>query len=254
MVQLKVETPEGVLLTQPVAGAGTRLAAGLLDFVLIAAVYLLIMVIGFALLAADLEELAELLLVVVSAGLILVLALYHIVFHLVWRGQTPGKRLLGVRVMGADGYPPSALQTIVRGLVWPSDVLLMIPVPIGLIVIAATPRRQRLGDLVTGTLVVRDADGRGAYEPWSGETYADLQQRTVPLVPGMAARLTPDDLEFMRGLLTRRGLAPQERKRLFYRAARHYADRLGLPREGDPRVLLREVYLFARDALRPKTS
>lgn len=252
MVQLKVETSEGVLLTQPIAGAGTRLAAGALDFVLIASVYTLLLTTIMLFVAADLKQLAELLLVVLFTGLILVLTLYHIAFHVAWRGQTPGKRLLGARVMGADGYPPTLFQTLLRGILWPVDVLVMLPIPIGLMVIAATSRRQRLGDLVAGTLVVRDASREGAYEPWSSQTYAGLEQRTVPLVPGMAARLTAEDLDFLRNLMTRRGLAPRERRRLFYRAAQHYTERLGLPPAGDPRVFLREIYLFARDALRPK--
>jgi len=250
MVQLRVETPEGVLLTQPIAGAGTRLAAGVLDVALIVGLYLTI---GFAtllLVAVELDQLAELVYVLLFTGLILFLTLYQVAFHLAWRGQTPGKRLLGVRVMGADGYPPTAAQIVIRGLVWPFDVLAMIPIPIGLIVIAATTRRQRLGDLVAGTLVVRDAVEHGAYEPWSSESYASLEQHTVPLVPGMAARITAEDLEFMRGLLTRRGLAPRQRRRLFTRAADHYTQRLGLPPVSDPRILLRELYLFARDALR----
>jgi uncharacterized RDD family membrane protein YckC len=250
MVQLRVETPEGVLLTQPVAGAGTRLAAGVLDVALIVGIYLTLAVGGLLLVAADFEELAAIVWVMMGTGLILFLALYHIGFHLAWRGQTPGKRLLGVRVMGADGYPPTASQVVIRGLVWPFDALLMIPIPVGLIVIGATARRQRLGDLVAGTLVVRDATMQGAFEPWSSETYAGLDQRTVPLVPGMAARLTAEDLEFMRSLLTRRGLEPGQRRRVFSRAARHYAEHLGVPQAPDPRILLREVYLFARDALR----
>ncbi len=74
-------------------------------------------------------------------------------------GQTPGKRLLGLRVLTVDGQPINAMQAILRNLVRGADALPALGgiVPcylVGLITASANDRYQRLGDLVAGTMVV----------------------------------------------------------------------------------------------------
>src|SRR6185503_6367494 len=63
-------------------------------------------------------------------------------------GQTPGKWLLGLRVLTYDGQPINGLQAIMRNLLRAADLLLPL---IGLIVMMLNSRFQRLGDLVAGT-------------------------------------------------------------------------------------------------------
>ena len=57
----------------------------------------------------------------------------------------------------------------------------------------------------------------------------------------LAARLTEEDVEFLRDLVTRPGMASSERRKLFVATARHYAERLGLGSFQDARVVLREL-------------
>jgi hypothetical protein len=140
------------------------------------------------------------------------------------------------------------MQIVLRGLIWPFDALVALPLPIGLVAIAATARSQRLGDLVAGTLVLRDPPAEPAVEPWPGETWSGLATRQAGIAPGMAARLAAEDLDFLRALLTRPGLDADERRRLLVAAARHYSERLGLGAFEDARVVLREVYLLARES------
>jgi uncharacterized RDD family membrane protein YckC len=88
-------------------------------------------------------------------------------------GRTPGKRLLGLEIRGIDGKPPSVLARIYRNVfrieliflatsiqipLW-SNEHAGIPVPlIALLIMIATPRTQRPGDLVARTVVVRARD------------------------------------------------------------------------------------------------
>jgi uncharacterized RDD family membrane protein YckC len=255
MPLLAVETPEGVTLTQPIAGAGSRLAAGLLDMLWILSGYFTLVLIALAVGAAlDVSGVSDFAAGLLIGGPVLVMILYHVGFHLAWNGQTPGKRALGIRVAGTDGYAASALQIVLRGLIWPFDVLIALPVPIGLLAIAATARNQRLGDLVAGTLVLREPPAEPVIEPWPGETWSGLAARQAGIAPGMAARLSAEDLDFLRALLTRTGLDPNERRRLFVAAARHYGEHLGLGPFEDARVVLREVYLLARESSRARAS
>jgi uncharacterized RDD family membrane protein YckC len=251
---LLVDTSEGVVLRHEIAGAGSRLGAALADGVFLTLGY------GFALLTVlvvasfDLSGVSHFLLGVLAGGSLLIAIGYHVVFHWLWSGQTPGKRWLGLTVMSADGYPPTPLQLVLRALVWPIDVLVMLPAPVGLMAIAITEKHQRFGDIVAGTLVVRVAREQRTFEPWPGESWSTLPTRVLPLTPGLGARLSTDDLAFLRALLTRTELDSDARRRLFVETARAYSRRLELGEFDDARVVLREVYLFTREMLAARAA
>ena len=67
-------------------------------------------------------------------------------------GQTPGKRWMGIRVIHETGGGVTFSEAAARNLLLPVDFIGMI----GLILIAVHPRARRLGDMVAGTVVVRD--------------------------------------------------------------------------------------------------
>lgn len=74
-------------------------------------------------------------------------------------GRTLGKRLTGLVVAKADGTPCTTGAAVVRNLLRPLDLLLFYGV--GLVVVLATDRRQRIGDLAADTVVVRADTGDG---------------------------------------------------------------------------------------------
>ncbi|MCZ6596779.1 MAG: RDD family protein [Planctomycetota bacterium] len=253
MPALEVETPEGVTLRYELAGAGARAAAGLVDLFLIFAVWLLGC--AFFLLVSVLDEsgVTGFFFGLLIGGALLIPALYQIAWGIFWQGQSPGKRLLGLRVTDAHGYPASALQHVLRGIFFPLEALLLsVLFPVGLVVITATERRQRLGDLVAGTVVLRDRPPAESAEPFPRSTWSKLETHRLALVPALAARLDAEDLRFLRDLLARRDLERKERARLLRSSARHYLDKLGIEldlrrvREDAPEIL-REIYLFLRE-------
>ncbi len=72
------------------------------------------------------------------------------------KGWTPGKLATGIRVAGPDGAPPGAGKGVVRALFWFADGFpYFVPGLVGFCVALATPRRQRVGDQVAKTFVVR---------------------------------------------------------------------------------------------------
>lgn len=70
-------------------------------------------------------------------------------------GRTLGKRLLGLRVMSVDGDPPSVGAVATRALLMLVDYIVYAGL-VGLSFILFSKRRQRLGDLFSGTVVVED--------------------------------------------------------------------------------------------------
>jgi uncharacterized RDD family membrane protein YckC len=78
-------------------------------------------------------------------------------FVLFWStaGQTPGMRLMGLRVTTADGDRPGVLRSVVRliGL-----VLAIVPLFLGFVPVLVDARRRGLQDMLAGTVVLYDLE------------------------------------------------------------------------------------------------
>jgi uncharacterized RDD family membrane protein YckC len=81
---------------------------------------------------------------------------YGGLFETFWNGQTPGKRLMGIRVLSIDGQPINGLQAVLRNVLRTVDQQPVAFCLVGLVSAAANDRFQRLGDLACGTMVVVD--------------------------------------------------------------------------------------------------
>ena len=111
---------------------------------------------------------------------------YFIVFEALWNGQTPGKKLLGLRVVRDGGYPIDFGASLIRNLIRVGEQL------IGYYILAAisaliSPENKRLGDLAAGTIVVRDArlaaprltDARGDEPAYAATAYLTGEERAL---------------------------------------------------------------------------
>ena len=125
---LVVETSEGVRIRLDLAGAGSRFTAGMLDVIVlsIGSFFILGALVLFS--AVDPSGASAFLLGLLIGGVVLMVMGYHILFHALGHGATPGKRALGIRVVTTDGQPPSVFQLLVRALLQPIDVLSMVPI------------------------------------------------------------------------------------------------------------------------------
>lgn len=87
-------------------------------------------------------------------GLIAIgLYVVHAAITEMFTARTLGKAICGLRVVTADGKPPNLWQVLARNLLRSFDLIAWYVLPILMIL---GPYRQRLGDLITGTLVVAD--------------------------------------------------------------------------------------------------
>ena len=224
---LTFETPDRAVVSLRLAGLGGRSLAWLVDaLVLVLAWVTLLVAWSFG---GDLLRRFQALSSLARAGVaLLVLAsgwLFDVAFETAWQGRTPGKRLLGLRVVRGDGTPVGLVESLVRNAARAVEVpLLYAP---GVLSIALSARHQRLGDLLAGTLVVMDRS-------------RDLSRYAArPATPGaprsaphgrVGAVLTHRDFERLADFLRRRPvIEASARARIAGKAARGLAARAGVP-------------------------
>jgi len=226
--QLSFETPERAVLSLDVAGLGGRVLAFLLDLLFLFLAWVTALL-AYSIAGDLLRRVQQLSAVAQGLAVAITFALgwcYDVAFETLWRGQTPGKRILGIRVVRADGAPVGLVESVIRNVARAAEVpLLYAP---GVLCVALTRRHQRLGDLLAGTLVVRDrAYDLSRYAP-AGTT---VDPRWTSL-RGRAA-LAHEDFERLSDFLGRRGaLAPAARQRVGQKIARALAARAGAPAPG----------------------
>lgn len=225
--RVRVRTPEGVVFTFPLAGPVVRCMAWVVDSIAVSAAT---SILGFALvwlawISVDLTiGLLTVAFFAVSTG-------YNMVFEYVWRGQTPGKRLMRLRVVDAGGMPLTLGQIILRNLVRVVDELPLIYL-VGGSAMMVSRHAQRLGDLAAGTIVVR-------HRPFAEPDLERLMQgrfNSLRDAPHLAARLRqrvpPAVVAAALDALVRRDmLEPGARVALFGELARAFRELVPFPAE-----------------------
>jgi uncharacterized RDD family membrane protein YckC len=150
-----IVTPEAVVLDFELAGLASRAVARLLDLLIQGAAMLAL---GIAVGLALTGSAGVVLLVVGFAAVILG---YPVLVETLMRGRSPGKAALGLRVVTVEGAPIAPRHAFIRSILGLVDFLLP---PGGLLAVASSllsPRGQRLGDLVAGTMVLRERTAVG---------------------------------------------------------------------------------------------
>ncbi len=149
---IEIVTPENIAFQYRVAGPFRRLPAYLIDLVirgLIVGVgsFALAIVMGFTMLGPSWW---------IGGSLVLLFTVswfYGGLFETLWNGQTPGKRLMQIRVLSVDGQPINGMQGVLRNLLRAVDMLPLCYLA-GLLTAMMNNRFQRLGDWACGTMVV----------------------------------------------------------------------------------------------------
>jgi uncharacterized membrane protein SpoIIM required for sporulation/uncharacterized RDD family membrane protein YckC len=189
--RVDVETPEQVVLSYTVAGVGSRAAAALVDTLICVAA---LVVIGTLYTATGLRldaraHLSEewVVAIVVIAQFLIVWG-YYVAFEVLRDGQTPGKRLMRLRVVQESGHGLTLAGAAARNLVRVVDMQPGITYLVGVVAAALSPRGRRVGDVVAGTIVVREEavaasfDTRGAEAPNADAPNARRPPAPAPLL------------------------------------------------------------------------
>ena len=146
---MTIETPEGVSVTVPLAGVGSRFIAATIDFAIQATVIVVALVVFVAYGVGGAAGSG-----IFSIVVFVMFFVYDVAFEVLSGGRTPGKRWTGLRVVRAGGQPVNLVTSAIRNLIRPVDFLPSAYL-VGIAAILATKRNQRLGDLAAGTVVAR---------------------------------------------------------------------------------------------------
>ncbi len=200
---LALETPEQIEVTYRIARLGSRFIAALWDSLAIALLQLALVVVG-AVLTEALQQAGA---VASNGGIALMVLLgfllfwgYYVLFEVIGNGQTPGKRLAGIRTVRQDGYPIGFGESAIRNIVRIVDFL-PVAYGIGVVTMFVDNRSRRLGDFAAGTLVIHD---QHALAPKSLRPTPTVDEALLlPALPHLA-RLTPEEVEAARRFLQRR--------------------------------------------------
>ncbi|HLU52517.1 MAG TPA: RDD family protein [Acidimicrobiia bacterium] len=202
--RLQIETPEGVTIELTLAGLGSRFGAAALD-ILIQGVLLLVIVLVLSLAGTAVDP--DFGLFLQGAGtfvLAVVIVGYYILFEGFNGGRTPGKAAFGIQVVSADGTPLTLGAVTLRTLMRLIDFL-PAAYAAGAVSIVASPRNQRLGDLVAGTVVIRTRSKATKPTPLPATERQGWDAATV----------TRDEVALVRRFVERRNeLTPEARQRL----------------------------------------
>ncbi|MDG1583033.1 RDD family protein [Pseudomonas sp. GOM6] len=164
----QVETPEGIDLILRPAGLLPRSLAFAIDLLIRGAILLLTFVL-LALLGQFGAGLGTLIYFLVNWW-------YPVLFEVLYQGRTPGKKVMGLRVVHDDGTPVGWASSLTRNLLRFVDML-PFAYCLGAISSLSHPTFKRLGDLAAGTLVVyRDEPTKRPQLP-----EADAERAPFPL-------------------------------------------------------------------------
>jgi uncharacterized RDD family membrane protein YckC len=203
-----IVTPEGVPLNLPVADAGERIGAFIIDLLLLTFAILAVSLLANWL-APDTDEGTAIVDSIALLAAFVIRSFYFVAFELRRQGQTPGKRMMKIRVVDARGGPLTSDAIVARNLV--RDVELFMPLSIVLVpdevwpgapgwaqavaagwalVVLFLPlfnrERARVGDLVAGTRVI--AVPRTVLLP-------DLTTQRAQVAPADRPVFTPEQLD-----------------------------------------------------------
>src|SRR5262245_39527614 len=230
---ISVVTPENIAFEYRLAGPFLRLPAFILDTgIQIGVVVGMAVLLGFTVGVAS-PGLAVFIFFVMT---LTIWWFYGVVFETFLNGQTPGKYVLGLRVLTDNGQPINGLQATLRNLLRAAD--LVVPI-VGLLVTSLNRKYQRLGDLVAGTMVIVEE------RKW----LTGVAKLDDPRAIQLAAYLPPNFVvsrSLAKSLATyverRRFFTPPRRREVARHLAMPLLDRFGLPADTSYDLLLCALY------------
>jgi len=237
-----VETPEHVDVRFELAGVGSRMAAGLLDLLLLF-LGLMVVWIGGGVIVGGVFSRQGMLQGWFAAVMVLIMFSgvwgYFTLFEALNGGRTPGKQLLGIRVVMDTGRSITPAAALIRNLVRILDCYFPIPFAPALVTMFLHPSNKRPGDLAAGTIVVRDRP-----TDWVLGAATESESAADPIETG-PPELSEDEFRLLDRFLARLSeLNPDVQVRLTADLVRRFETRIPR-RNADPQGYL--VTVFAEE-------
>lgn len=150
MANVKITTGQYVTIEQRVASVSDRVFAQILDFLFMGTYITLIsLVIAIISLTSNNQTL-----VLIYILFLLPVIFYHPIFEYFFNGASLGKKILKIKVVHKDGSSPTLGSYLMRWIMYLVECLMM--PGIALLCILFNKNGQRLGDIMAGTVVIRN--------------------------------------------------------------------------------------------------
>jgi len=190
MNYITILTPDNIEIEYRLAGAGSRIAAAVVDFLVQGvAIVIISLIYYFAALGGVYitSSMADSSLYTAIAVLLIfcVVFVYYILIEIFMDGQTIGKKLLGLRVIRENGAPINLTQSLIRNILKLTVDLM----GVGVVMIMFSKKCKRLGDMAASTVVIA-VDRRKA-----GLAFMPLMDAPVKTAP-LNNRLVISDREY----------------------------------------------------------
>ncbi len=235
--KLIIETPENIFLEYELAGLGSRFISFWTDtliqvFLAMALFYLLFIIAGFTgVFAGNLQVSQTVQTVLMVISLFILYQGYYIFFEVRWKGQSPGKRLMKLRVIGENGLPITFYQSAIRNILRIIDMLppvFFVPsYGLGSLVLMVSQQSKRIGDYGAGTLVIKEHGFRGFEIFASVQTQPEyIQKIRIPMIK----KMQDSDYYLLREFFFRKNtLQPELSARIASKLAAHFRQQLHTP-------------------------
>ena len=185
---IRVRTTQNVFIDYPVGSVGDRILAYLLDR-LILIIYSL--AVAAVLIQLDIES-SPLLLILFGTPWLF----YSLLFEIFMNGQTPGKKVLKIKVVRLDGTPPTIGDYLLRWIFAFVDIFILSGA-IAVVMVAMGGKGQRLGDVVAGTSVVKLLEYQ---QVTSQKVFVEAEQQYTPVF-SQVINLSDRDIELIQRAL-----------------------------------------------------
>ena len=246
-----VETPELVVLSYTIAGLGSRLGAALIDLAISALFFITVLLAAARLSPKSLAKI-DMRAAPTTAWAIAVLVIlqfailwgYYLLFEGLRDGQTPGKRVFRLRAVRDGGYSVGFAASAVRNLMRIVDLQPVFTYLVGIASVAFSKNGKRLGDMVAGTIVVRESLVQQPAVP-------KVSRRATPVATPAVPTTQLTDVEFRlleRWAARRSDLGPERRRQLTSQVASRVLHALPRGEESSESARLMRLYTDEREA------
>jgi uncharacterized RDD family membrane protein YckC len=209
MSLIQIATPFNIDIEFEQAEFHKRLLAYIIDFVILFLYYLSMIYLFFTGFEISFREVRLTLMIIM-----LPMLFYTLLTELFFNGQTLGKKILKIKVVSLDGGEPTLGQYLLRAFIrfyewggiilllfWGSGgglMVLLIGGIVCVIVIAITPKSQRLGDLAAGTVVVNTKTKLSIDDT----IFMEVNKNDYKVVFPDVMRLSDRDINTIKGVVT----------------------------------------------------
>ncbi len=234
----RIITPEQVYFRYEIGGLASRVMAWFVDQLFILILYAAVVLLtgwlaGFLGMVSSLS-MASWVAAIAFVGLLAIDFGYYAFFELRWGGQSPGKRIMNLRVISTRGTRLRFAEVVIRNVVrWIDNTIIFIAF-IGAAVAFIDPLHRRLGDLAADTIVIRDSKLSLPSALLRQQSRVNTFQTDTAIRNRILSRVTRDERDLIFDLMMRRDeLDPAVREDLFASAAKLFRQRYALPEDMD---------------------